>query len=199
MDVTTAAPARCSWCGDDAVYVAYHDTEWGRPLVDDRALFEKLCLEGFQAGLSWLTILRKRPGFRRAFGDFDPIAVARFAERDIERLLADPGIVRHRGKIDATINNARRLLELLEREGSFASFIWRFEPRSAPSDPSTIPTTCPEATGLARELKRRGWKFVGPTTVYSLFQSAGLVNDHAAPCFARAEVAADRAALVRPR
>jgi DNA-3-methyladenine glycosylase I len=190
---------RCAWCGDDAEYIAYHDTEWGRPLVDDEPLFEKLCLEGFQAGLSWLTILRKRPAFRRAFAGFDPIAVARFTESDIQRLLADPDIVRHRGKIDATVNNARRLLELLEREGSFARFVWGFEPQQAPPEAGPIPTTCPEATALARELKRRGWRFVGPTTVYSLFQSAGLVNDHAPACFARAEVAATRAALVRPR
>jgi DNA-3-methyladenine glycosylase I len=196
---------RCWWSLGSSDYVAYHDDEWGRPVVDDVRLFEKLSLEGFQAGLSWLTILRKREAFRRAFAGFDPDVVARFDEADVARLLADPGIVRHRGKITAVIDNAQRLLELREQEGSLAASVWRFEPPAAnrPSrfDRETVAglVTCPEARALAAELKRRGWRFVGPTTVYAFFQAMGLVNDHVEECAVRDEVEAERAALGRPR
>jgi DNA-3-methyladenine glycosylase I len=158
---------RCSWCVSAPDYIAYHDTEWGFPVDDDVRLFEKLCLEGFQAGLSWLTILRKRDAFRRAFAGFDPAKVARFGARDVTRLLGDAGIVRHRGKIESTINNARRALEL----GSLSDYVWSFAPR--------------DATALAKDLKRRGWTFVGPTTVYAFMQAMGLVNDHAEGCWVR--------------
>ncbi|MEJ0002606.1 MAG: DNA-3-methyladenine glycosylase I [Pararobbsia sp.] len=188
-----AAPAaRCHWCGEIAEYQRYHDREWGFPVDDDRRLFEKICLEGFQAGLSWLTILRKRESFRAAFENFDAHKVARFDARDVERLLGDAGIVRHRGKIEAAINNAQRCLELIETEGSLAAFLWRYEP-----DPKSRPERltrgvlstlgiAPEATALSKELKRRGWKFVGPTTMYALMQAMGLVNDHQDDCAARA-------------
>jgi DNA-3-methyladenine glycosylase I len=187
-----AIAARCHWAGDTAEYQHYHDNEWGFPVSDDRRLFEKICLEGFQAGLSWLTILRKREAFRAAFANFDAEKVARFDERDVERLLGDAGIVRHRGKIEAVINNAQRLLELLEQEDSLAAFLWRFEP-----DPKTRPAkltrevlgtlgVSPESTALSKELKRRGWKFVGPTTMYALMQAMGLVNDHEEGCASRA-------------
>jgi DNA-3-methyladenine glycosylase I len=179
--------ARCWWCGSDPVYVAYHDHEWGVPVHDDRRLFEKLCLEGFQAGLSWLTILRKREAFRRAFAGFDPQVVARFGDADVARLLADPGIVRNRAKIDATIANARAHLELVEREGSLAGYVWRFAPTDppAPRTPADVPTTSPEATAMARDLKRRGWRFLGPTTVYAFHQAMGLVDDHLVGCASR--------------
>lgn len=194
---------RCWWPGADPLYLAYHDTEWGRPVADDRRLFEKLCLEGFQSGLSWLTILKKRENFRRAFAGFDPEQIVRFDDRDRERLLADAGIVRHRGKIDAVLNNARRCLELIEREGSLAAFVWRYEP-----DPATRPDglrkseivgSTPESTALSKDLRKRGWAFVGPTTCYAFMQSMGLVNDHLGGCFARDEVERERAAFVRPR
>jgi DNA-3-methyladenine glycosylase I len=188
---------RCSWCGDLPDYVAYHDQEWGRPVVDDRRLFEKLCLEGFQSGLSWLTILRKRDAFRRAFEGFDPTVMARFDDGDVARLLEDRSIVRHRGKITAAVNNARRMLELQDEHGSLAGFVWDFEPE--PTSAPVLRTTCPEATAFARELRRRGWQFVGPTTAYAFFQSMGLVNDHAEGCDLRADVDAERATLIRPR
>ncbi|HEX2111822.1 MAG TPA: DNA-3-methyladenine glycosylase I [Gaiellaceae bacterium] len=195
---------RC-WWGDSAPeYRAYHDAEWGFPVADDRRLFEKLCLEGFQSGLSWLTILRKRDGFRRAFADFDFRRIARFQPRDVERLLADPGIVRHRGKIEATLNNARRAVELVDGEGSLAAYVWQFEP-----DPATRPkrltretlfelgeTT--ESRALAKDLKRRGWRFVGPTTAYAFMQAMGLVNDHLHGCDARAPAEQARAAFSAP-
>ena len=183
--------ARCWWPGDDDQYIRYHDDEWGRPVTDDRALFEKLCLEGFQAGLSWLTILRKRENFRAAFAGFAPGAVAAFGDRDVARLLADAGIVRHRGKIEATINNARCLLNFVRDEGTFHEFIWSFAPRTPygrdgdTSHPSGIATTSPSATALSKALKKRGFAFVGPTTVYSFMQSMGLVNDHVEGCHAR--------------
>ncbi|MEX2180591.1 MAG: DNA-3-methyladenine glycosylase I [Gemmatimonadaceae bacterium] len=180
---------RCWWCGDDAEYVRYHDTEWGVPVRDDRRLFEKLSLEGFQAGLSWLTILRKRENFRRAFAKFDPAAIARFGARDIHRLLGDAGIVRHRGKIEAVINNARRYLTLVEEGGSLADLVWRYapNPRSRPARVTrkTIPSETAESQALARELKRRGWRFVGPTTLYAFSQAMGLVNDHIHGCARR--------------
>lgn len=161
---------RCGWCAATPAYVAYHDADWGLPVDDDRRLFEKLCLEGFQSGLSWRTILDKRDNFRAAFRNFDFDHVARFTARDVQRLLKDAGIVRHRGKIEAVINNAKRAREMVKREGSLAAFFWRFtpgEPRGAP---------------LSKELKKRGWKFVGPTTVYAFMQAAGMVNDHADEC-----------------
>jgi DNA-3-methyladenine glycosylase I len=161
--------ARCRWGSAPEIYRAYHDSEWGLPVDDDHRLFEKLCLEGFQAGLSWLTILRKREHFRAAFDDFDFERVARYGKRDVTRLLADAGIVRHRGKIEATINTAQRALEMVEAEGSLGSYIWRFEPDA-------------DSKALARDLKRRGWRFVGPTTVYAFMQAMGLVNDHVDGC-----------------
>jgi DNA-3-methyladenine glycosylase I len=173
---------RCSWGAAPPEYRAYHDDEWGRPVGDDVHIYEKLCLEGFQSGLSWLTILRKREGFRRAFADFDFEHVARFGEHDIERLLADAAIVRHRGKIVSTINNARRCVELVEAEGSLARYVWSFEPESR--TPSELSET-ERSRALARDLKKRGWTFVGPTTVYAFMQAMGLVNDHVEGCGAR--------------
>ena len=192
-------PARCFWARDVAPdYVAYHDLEWGFPVGDDRRLFEKLSLEGFQAGLSWLTILRKRENFRKAFAGFDFVRVARFGSSAVERLLQDAGIVRHRGKIEATLDNAKRACDLAEEFGSLAAYLWSFEPDPA-SRPEVVTeavlretTTCPEATALSRDLKRRGWRFVGPTTVYALFQAVGFVNDHEHTCPVRGEVAAAR-------
>ena len=185
---------RCNWCLGHADYVDYHDTEWGMPVADDRRLFEKLCLEGFQSGLSWLTILRKRAAFRQAFSGFEIAAVARYGPDDVERLLGDSSIVRHRGKIEACVNNARQALELIADEGTFASFVWRYEP--APGDP--LRTTCPEAIDLARDLKRRGFKFVGPTTAYAFMQSMGLANDHVDGCSTRLVSETARASFVRP-
>jgi DNA-3-methyladenine glycosylase I len=194
---------RCWWAGTDPLYVAYHDEEWGRPVVDDRRLFEKICLEGFQAGLSWLTILRKRDTFRRAFAGFDPAAVARFSARDVTRLLGDAGIVRHRGKIEATINNARRALELQQEFGSIAAYIWRFEPADADRPRQMTRAvlmqmaTTPASIVLSRDLRRRGWGFVGPTTMYAFMQAMGLVNDHLDDCPARS--ACDRERRARRR
>lgn len=178
---------RCWWCGDDPTYVAYHDDEWGRPVVDDHRLYEKLCLEGFQSGLSWLTILRKRDNFRAAFAAFDPHVVSRFGDDDMARLLADARIVRHRGKIASTINNAGRAIELIDEFGSMAAFIDRFRPeaRPAPRALGDIPAKTPESLAMSKELKRRGWSFVGPTTVYAFMQSMGVVNDHVDGCHAR--------------
>ena len=192
---------RCWWPGEDEGYVAYHDREWGRPVTDDSRLFEKLCLEGFQSGLSWLTILRKRDNFRAAFGGFDIAAVAAFGPGDVERLLDDAGIVRHRGKIASAVNNAGRALEVIEEFGSLAAYIWTWEPDPGAGPPTSIealPASTPESQGLAKDLKRRHWSFVGPTTVYAFMQSMGLVNDHIDGCFARAECESERAALVRP-
>jgi DNA-3-methyladenine glycosylase I len=196
--------ARCWWTGDDPLYRRYHDEEWGRPVADDRRLFEKLSLEGFMAGLSWLTILRKRENFRKAFKGFDIEAVARFGSRSVERLLNDAGIVRHRGKIEATINNARRCLELQEEFESLAAYVWRFEP-DASSRPKRIDhatlmtmTTSPEAKEMSKDLRARGWNFVGPTTVYSFMEALGLVNDHLEACDLRADVEKERRAFRRP-
>jgi len=190
---------RCRWCAATPLYQRYHDGEWGFPVTDDRRLFEKLCLEGFQAGLSWLTILNKRDAFRRAFAGFDAARVARFGAKDIERLLGDAGIVRHRGKIESTINNARRLLELNEEFGSLAAYAWRFEPAARPKrvTPEALRARGlpAEATALAKDLKRRGWTFVGPTTVHAFMQAMGLVNDHLEGCAARAAAEAARRAL----
>lgn len=177
---------RCAWAGDDPTMVEYHDDEWGFPEGDDHRLFEKICLEGFQSGLSWKTILDKRPGFRRAFAEFDPEKVARFGTRHVERLLLDVSIVRHRGKIESTIGNARRALDLRDEFGSLGSFVWSFEPprrrRAVSADELWSLTTSPESVALSKELKRRGWTFVGPTTMYAFMQSMGLVNDHVAGC-----------------
>ncbi len=193
---------RCWWAGSTPEYLAYHDSEWGFPVADDVRLFEKLSLEGFQAGLSWLTILRKRDAFRAAFAGFDLVSVAGFDERDVERLLADAGTVRHRGKIEAVINNAQRALELVQEQGSLAHYIWSFEPtpRRGRLDRAGLAqlATTPESAALAKDLKRRGWRFVGPTTVYAFMQSMGLVNDHLDGCETRAAVDAARRAFERP-
>ncbi|MGZ5133477.1 MAG: DNA-3-methyladenine glycosylase I [Caldimonas sp.] len=192
--------ARCAWCRPSAAYRDYHDREWGFPVDDDRRLFEKLCLEGFQAGLSWLTILNKREAFRRAFAGFDAERVARFGARDVERMLADPGIVRHRGKIESAIGNAKRALALRDEFGSLAAYAWRFEPppharpkrvTAASLRASGLPA---EALALSKDLKRRGWSFVGPTTVHAFMQAMGLVNDHLEGCHARPLALAARAA-----
>lgn len=183
---------RCPWGGDPPIYLHYHDTEWGRPEHDDDRLFEKLCLEGFQAGLSWLTILRKRDAFREAFAGFAVEAVASFDERDVERLMADAGIVRNRAKIEATIGNARAALEVQGAEGSIRDLIWRFRPDETPPRRGLgdIPTETAESRALSKELKRRGFRFVGPTTMYALMQAMGLVNDHLVDCWAHAAVEA---------
>ena len=177
---------RCRWCAVSAEYIAYHDTEWGFPVEDDRLLFEKLSLEGFQAGLSWRTILAKRERFRAVFHHFEIERVARFSARDVERLLRDPGIVRHRGKIEAVIHNARCAREMIGREGSLAAFLWRYAPPAARRRPSTAATS-PQSVALSKDLKQLGWRFVGPTTMYAFMQAMGLVNDHASECAIRAE------------
>ena len=184
--------ARCSWGDSSDLYRRYHDTEWGRPVADDPRLFEKLSLEGFMSGLSWLTILRKRDAFRAAFCDFDPALIGRFGARDVTRLMKDTGIVRNRAKIEATINNARRYGELTEEFGSFARYAWSFEPAGTTNG---IPA---EATAMSKDLRRRGWAFVGPTTVHSFMQAMGLVNDHARGCAAGAQVDVLRRDFVRP-
>ncbi|MDE2371246.1 MAG: DNA-3-methyladenine glycosylase I [Burkholderiales bacterium] len=199
MSDTIAGPdgqLRCRWCAATPEYLAYHDDEWGRPVADDRRLFEKLCLEGFQSGLSWRTILAKRENFRRAFDGFDFDVVARYTERDVRRLLADEGIVRHRGKIEATIHNARQARAMVAAEGSLAAYFWRHEPRGAGGTASV--STSDESIALSKDLKRRGWKFVGPTTVYAFMQAMGLVNDHANACAWRVRVAAERRKFKRP-
>jgi len=197
--------ARCAWCRSSALYQSYHDHEWGFPVTDDRRLFEKLCLEGFQAGLSWLTILNKREAFRRGFADFEAERMARFGPEDVERLLADAGIVRHRGKIESAINNAHRVIELRREFGSLAAYAWGFEP-----DPDSRPkrithaalqsfTTSAESIAMSKDLKKRGWSFVGPTTVYAFMQAMGLVNDHIEGCHARDLALKARARLKVPR
>ncbi len=175
---------RCGWCGTDPDYVAYHDDEWGRPVHDERRLFEKLCLEGFQAGLSWLTILRRREGFRAAFAGFEPTTVAGFGDDDVEQLLADTRIIRHRGKIEAAIGNARRLVAMQEHGESLDDLVWSYAPppRARPTTMAEVPASTPESTALSRELRRRGWRFVGPTTAYAFMQSMGLVDDHLTAC-----------------
>jgi DNA-3-methyladenine glycosylase I len=179
---------RCWWCGEDPLYVAYHDSEWGRPVHDDTRLFEKICLEGFQSGLSWLTILRKRDNFRRAFDNFNIEKVASYSSADIERLVGDAGIVRHRGKITSVVNNAQRCVDLVADEGSLAQFLWSFAPVDIEGDrsqPPGIPSQTPSSVRLSKELKKRGWSFVGPTTMYAFMQSVGMVNDHLDGCFVR--------------
>ena len=196
--------ARCSWCGEHADYQRYHDREWGRPVAEDRRLFEKICLEGFQAGLSWLTILRKREAFRRAFAGFEPKRVAAFNRRCVERLLGDASIVRHRGKIESAIQNAGRALELADEFGSLAAFFWRWEPpaRERPRRMTKRAlmklTVTPTSTALSKDLRRRGWTFVGPTTCYAFIQAMGLVNDHLEGCAQREPVEAERARFERP-
>ncbi|MFT4043538.1 MAG: DNA-3-methyladenine glycosylase I [Gordonia sp. (in: high G+C Gram-positive bacteria)] len=179
--------SRCRWAATEPE-TTYHDTEWGFPLTGDNALFERVCLEGFQSGLSWRTILTKRENFRAAFAGFDIGTVARFGERDVERLLGDAGIIRHRGKIDAAINNARHAVELIETHGPLEDYFWRYAP-----PPGHVPgsmTTSPESAALAKDLKKRGWRFVGPTTMFALMQAAGIVNDHAYDCVIRPAAAA---------
>jgi DNA-3-methyladenine glycosylase I len=198
------AVARCWWCTGDPLYESYHDIEWGRPIGQDIQLFEKLSLEGFQAGLSWLTILRKRENFRRAFKSFDFEVVARFNARSVRRLMSDEGIVRNGAKIEATINNARRCGELIDEFGSLAAYVWSYEP-----DPTARPkkldwnslmriTKSEEATAMSKDLRRRGWAFVGPSTVYSFMEAVGLVNDHLTRCDVRGEVERDRVGFRRP-
>ncbi len=193
---------RCAWGSADADYRAYHDREWGFPVSDDVRLFEKLSLEGFQAGLSWLTILRKREAFRQAFAGFDFTRVAGYGERDVKRLLGDAAIVRHRGKIEAVINNAGRAVELVAQEGSLAHYVWSFEPqrRAAALDLTSLRglSASAESKALAKDLKKRGWRFVGPTTAYAFMQAMGLVNDHLEGCDAGARVEAAQRRFVRP-
>ncbi|HEY4300641.1 MAG TPA: DNA-3-methyladenine glycosylase I [Candidatus Didemnitutus sp.] len=188
---------RCRWSGGAPEFLAYHDEEWGFPVADDVHLFEKLCLEGFQSGLSWRTILAKRENFRRAFRGFDYRRIAKFTGRDVQRLLQDAGIVRHRGKIEAVINNAQRLQELVAAGGSLAALVWSHEPKDhRPSRQPVVST--PESIALSKELKRWGWKFVGPTTVYAFMQAMGLVNDHAAGCAIRPAAESARRKFRRP-
>lgn len=193
---------RCGWCVSAPDYVAYHDDEWGRPVVDDVRLYEKICLEGFQSGLSWLTILRKREGFRKAFAGFDPAAVAGFGPADVERLLADAGIVRHRGKIEATIANAAATLAAQEAHGSLAAVVWSFEPprrgRPVPKRLGDLSSTTAESVALSKALRRLGFRFVGPTTAYAAMESLGVVNDHLAGCWARAACEDERRTLSLP-
>lgn len=195
---------RCAWCQATPLYRHYHDNEWGFPVADDRRLFEKLCLEGFQSGLSWLTILNKREGFRAAFANFDAEKIAAFGDDDIERLVQDAAIVRHRGKIVSTIHNARRVLELRSEFGSLAHYAWRYEP-AAGERPERITrevartlSTSPASVAMSKDLKKRGWSFVGPTTVYAFMQAMGLVNDHLEGCHSRAPALQARAEFVMP-
>jgi DNA-3-methyladenine glycosylase I len=196
---------RCVWAGTSPDYIDYHDREWGRPVDDDVRLFEKICLEGFQSGLSWLTILRKRENFRRAFHHFDFRRVSRYGDKELARLLDDAGIVRHRGKIASAVNNAGRVADVVKAEGSLARLVWRYEPAAA-SRPARIDwntlramAKTPESIALSKELKKRGWSFVGPTTMYAFMQSVGVVNDHVEGCFCRAEVEKERKRFIRPR
>ena len=201
MSKTWTAPdgrLRCHWCSATPEYLAYHDEEWGQPVADDRRLFEKLCLEGFQSGLSWRTILAKRENFRAAFHGFDFGRVARYTQRDVERLLGDAGIVRHRGKIEAVINNAQRAVELQAGEGSLAAYVWRYEADPATAAAPQTASTSPESVALSKDLKKRGWKFVGPTTVFAFMQAMGLVNDHAVGCVMAAKAASARKAFRSP-
>ena len=195
---------RCWWPGNDPLYQRYHDEEWGRPVTDDRRLFEKICLEGFQAGLSWLTILRKRPNFRAAFADFDVERVSRYGPRDVSRLLKDEGIIRHRGKIESTLNNARRALEMRDEFGSLAAYLWQWEPEAG-ARPRRLTRAAlmqlartPASVALSKDLKKRGWTCVGPTTVYAFMQALGMVNDHLEGCDRRAAIERARATLRRP-
>jgi len=201
MSKTIVGPdgkSRCRWCGAAPEFLSYHDTEWGFPVSDDHRLFEKLSLEGFQCGLSWRIILVKRENFRAAFHDFDFNRIARFTGRDVGRLLKDEGIIRHRGKIEAVINNARLARELVKREGSLAAFIWRYEPDAKQLAKPQTASTSAESIALSKGLKKRGWKFVGPTTVYAFMQAMGLINDHVEDCVVRAKVARAHKTFKRP-
>jgi DNA-3-methyladenine glycosylase I len=201
MSTTILGPdgkSRCRWCAAAPEFLGYHDTEWGFPVSDDRRLFEKLSLEGFQSGLSWRTILAKRENFRAAFHDFDFHRIARFTDRDVARLLKNEGIVRHRGKIEAVINNARRAQELVKREGSLAAFLWRYAPDAKPLVKPQTASTSAESIALSKDLKKQGWKFVGPTTVYAFMQAMGLLNDHVEDCMIRAKVERARKNFRRP-
>jgi DNA-3-methyladenine glycosylase I len=191
---------RCGWAGTDPENVRYHDEEWGRPVADDARLYEKLCLEGFQSGLSWLTVLKKRPQFRKQFKNFDPVKVSKMTAADVERLLQDAGIIRHRGKIESTINNAKRTLEIQKEFGSLAAYIWKFEPSAdpAPTVSGSLPAQTEASTALSKDLRKRGFSFVGPTTVYAFMQAMGLVNDHYAHCECRKPCEAERKKLKRP-
>ena len=190
---------RCGWCSAAPEFFDYHDAEWGFPVDDDQRLFEKLCLESFQSGLSWRTILAKRENFRAAFHHFDFNKVARFTKRDVERLLKDEGIVRHRGKIEAVINNAKRAQELVKEEGSIASYVWSFEPdEDQLAEPQSVSTSA-ESIAMSKDLKKRGWKFVGPTTVYAFMQAMGLIDDHVEACVTRAKVEKARKRFKRPK
>ena len=196
--------ARCFWPGDLPDYLAYHDDEWGLPVADDHRLFEKICLEGFQAGLSWLTILRKRDNFREAFAEFDFTRVAAYGAREVEKLLNNAGIVRHRGKIESTINNAKRAIEMAEEFGSLGAYFWQHEPdagnRPEKLNHATLITLAksPESAALSKDLKKRGWSFVGPTTAYAFMQAMGMVNDHIDGCFARDATQKARSEFKRP-
>lgn len=201
MSATVPGPdgrPRCRWCAAAPEFLAYHDTEWGFPVDDDRRLFEKLCLEGFQSGLSWRTILAKRENFRAAFHGFDFHRIAGFTDADVERLLNDRGIVRHRGKATAVINNAKRAQELVKREGSLAAYVWRFEPRADELAAPQTASTSTASIALSRDLKKRGWSFVGPTTVYAFMQAMGLINDHMEECVVRKRADDARTAFTRP-
>jgi DNA-3-methyladenine glycosylase I len=189
---------RCRWCAAAPEFLHYHDTEWGYPVVDDHRLFEKLSLEGFQSGLSWRTILNKRENFRAAFQRFDYDKVARFGPRDVERLLKNEGIVRHRGKIEAVINNARCARELVQREGSLAAFVWRYEPDATALGAPQTASTSAASIALSKELKKQGWQFVGPTTVYAFMQAMGLINDHVGDCVVRVQVEQARKRFKKP-
>ena len=202
----TSAPGviRCWWCQDHDDYEAYHDDEWGQPVADDHRLFEKICLEGFQSGLSWLTILRKRDGFRKTFREFDFHAVAKFTSKQVDRLLKNAAIIRHRGKIEATINNASRAIEMEDEFGSLGAYFWRYEPTRNRAALKTHQEACAlkpcdEAMQMAKDLKKRGWKFVGPTTAYAFMQSMGMINDHLLGCSQHAEIERLRKAFVRPQ
>jgi DNA-3-methyladenine glycosylase I len=200
-DLVTGADGnlRCAWSGSDELYDAYHDYEWGRGVATDRRLFEKIVLEGFQAGLAWITILRKRERFRKVFAGFDPALIAEFSEADVLRLLDDAGIIRHRGKIEATINNAGRALEMIEELGSIAAFVWPLASSldaQAPATFSDMAAQTEASAALSKDLKKRGWKFVGPTTMYAFMQAMGLVNDHLVGCWVREACEAERAPLL---
>lgn len=189
---------RCRWAGLAPEFLAYHDAEWGFPVADDYRLFEKICLEGFQSGLSWRIVLAKREGFRAAFAGFDFHEVARFTATDVERLVQDPSIVRHRGKIESVVNNARQACKIVDAEGSLAAFLWRFEPDAKDLATPQSASTSAASVALSKELKRRGWTFVGPTTVYAFTQAVGLINDHAEGCTTRPEAEKARKRFKRP-
>lgn len=190
---------RCGWAGAAPEFLDYHDDEWGFPVADERRLFEKICLEGFQSGLSWRTILTKRDNFRKAFAGFDFHTIAEYDESDIELLLADTGIVRHRGKIEAVVNNARRAVEMQVTEGSLATFFWRYEPPADELDPPQTVSTSPASTAMSKELKKRGWRFVGPTTAFAFMQAMGLINDHTHNCVTRPKATSSRDTFRAPR